>query len=498
MTRQPPSLAHEFRSPLNQILGYCEIAIEDAAAAGVDDLVADLRRIHDAGTRLLAVVESTLAPSIAAVVPLSADVIDREVRGPVDAIAGYSDLAGERAAECGLDSTVADLVKIRDAAHRLLGVVTTNLGTSPGTASSARTVEPTPEVSRSSLVGDILVVDDNAENREILTRRLGRLGHRVTTANDGQEALEKAMAGPCDVMLLDLRMPRMDGFAVLERMKADPRLHEVAVIVLSAADDDVSVTRSIALGAEDHLRKPVDPVFLRTRIDAALEKKRFADRERAYLQKIEEERARSDALLEVILPADIAAELKAEATVRPRRFEDVGVLFCDIVGFTAYSERTPPEVLLEQLQSLVEAQERAAERHGLEKIKTIGDAFLAVAGLGPPVDTAMACVRCGLDMLAAAAEIPPFWQLRIGVHCGPAVAGVVGRKKYQYDVWGDTVNTASRVEHAALPGTVCVTRSTWDRISSRCHGASLGKVEMKGKSPTEIVRIEGTQEKWGE
>ena len=218
MTRQPSSLAHELRSPLNQILGYCEIAIEDAEAAGVDDLVADLQRIHDAGTRLLAVVESTLAPSIASVVPLSADVIDREVRGPVDAIAGYADLAGERAAECGLDSTVSDLAKIRGAAHRLLGVVTANLGVSPVTGAPAGTDRPPPEVGRSPLVGDILVVDDNAENREILSRRLGRLGHRVTTADDGQEAIEKAGAGACDVMLLDLRMPRMDGFSVLDRM----------------------------------------------------------------------------------------------------------------------------------------------------------------------------------------------------------------------------------------------------------------------------------------
>jgi class 3 adenylate cyclase len=127
----------------------------------------------------------------------------------------------------------------------------------------------------------------------------------------------------------------------------------------------------------------------------------------------------------------------------------------------------------------------------LEKIKTIGDSFMATAGLlTPATNPALNCARCGLAMIAAAQALPPHWQIRVGVHVGPVIAGVVGRRKYQYDIWGDTVNTAARMEQAALPGSICVTADTWQRLAAHCEGSGQGKIHIKGKGELDLYRIE--------
>src|SRR6266550_5301296 len=221
-------------------------------------------------------------------------------------------------------------------------------------------------------------------------------------------------------------------------------------------------------------KQTVSPVLLQARIGSCLERKRLRDQETLYLRQIEEEKLRSDELLHVILPRDIAAELKTTHAVKPRRFERVGILFCDIVEFTAYSARRGPEEILSHLRTLVEAFERLCLKHDLEKIKTIGDSFMATAGLVTQLDNpALNCVRCGLEMVVAARELPAQWQVRVGVHVGPVIAGVVGHRKYQYDVWGDAVNTASRMEQAAVAGSVCVNKDTWNVIAEYCCGRIL-------------------------
>ena len=209
------------------------------------------------------------------------------------------------------------------------------------------------------------------------------------------------------------------------------------------------------------------------------------------MREIQVEKRRSEDLLHIILPQDVAEELKATESVKPRRFENAGVLFCDIAGFTAYCDQHSPEEVLTQLQAVVEAFEEITGRHGLEKIKTIGDSFMGTIGLGAPVPSpGLNCVQCGLAMIAAARRLPPFWEVRVGVHVGPVIAGVVGRRKYQYDVWGDTVNLAARMQSAAEPGSICVTASTWRQLEGRCPGRPLGKLEVKGKGALDLFLVE--------
>ena len=135
-------------------------------------------------------------------------------------------------------------------------------------------------------------------------------------------------------------------------------------------------------------------------------------------------------------------------------------------------------------------QEQLTERYGMEKIKTIGDSFMAAAGLLRTCEhPVLACVRCGLEMIQAGRELPPRWELRIGVHSGPLVGGVLGRSQYLFDVIGDTVNTASRVEHHGAPGSVTLTEAAFSQIADVARGESLGSVEVKGKGRLELIRF---------
>jgi class 3 adenylate cyclase len=261
--------------------------------------------------------------------------------------------------------------------------------------------------------------------------------------------------------------------------------------MISALNQVESTVRCIQLGAEDYLTKPFDPTLLRARLGACIEKKRLRDREIVHLRTIDKERRRADELLRAIFPPEIARELKATQAVRPRRYEDVAVLFSDTVGFTRFSDTREPEEIIDLLQRLVERQEELAELHGLEKIKTIGDAFMGAAGLlRPTSDPVLSCVRCGLEMIEAARQLDPPWELRIGIHLGPLVGGVLGRRQYLFDLVGDTVNTASRVESAGIPGAVCLSGAAWQQIDHLAAGRSLGKVDVKGKGEIEIVRFE--------
>ena len=337
----------------------------------------------------------------------------------------------------------------------------------------------------------ILLVEDNEMNRDMLSRRLECRGYEVVIAVDGQQGVDLAQSSHPDLILMDMSLPIIDGWEATRQLKADPVLRHIPVIMISALDEIESVVRCIEIGAEDYLPKPFNPVVLRARIGASLEKKRLRDREVLYLRQIEEEKKRSDELLHVILPHDIVKELKATGMVAPRRHEDVAVLFCDIVGFTPYSATRQPEEIVAALQLLFEAYEELAAQHQMYKIKTIGDSFMSTAGLLVPVpNPVLSAVRCGLEMVTTARDLPAGWDVRVGIHAGPVVAGVVGRKQYLYDLWGDTVNTAARVESHGSKAGVNVSASAFERIKDECEGRSLGLIPVKGKGEMEIFRVE--------
>jgi adenylate cyclase len=504
-------LRHELRTPVNAILGYSEMLLEDD---GPGDIRPDLEKIQSAGRALLGLINEILDPTrlgtgSAEDMEAASARIRHDLRTPVNAILGYSEMLIEDAQASGQDNSVDDLKRIHGAGQKLLVVIDDALRLSAsvrGGVTEARDshVSVMIEQAVSSLRardepdrkaaegGRILVVDDNEINRDMLSRRLVRQGYTPFAAQNGREALERLRAEPFDLVLLDILMPEMNGYQVLEEMKRDPALRHIPVIMISALDEIDSVVRCIEIGAEDYLAKPFNPVLLRARIGASLEKKRLRDREALHLREIQEEKKRSDDLLHVILPHEIVQELKANNVVLPRRHEDVAVLFCDIVGFTPYSASRQPEEIVAALQLLFEAYEELSSKHDMYKIKTIGDSFMSTAGLLiPSRNPVRNAVSCGLEMVQAAKNLPAGWDVRVGIHAGPVVAGVVGRKQYLYDLWGDTVNTAARVESYGAKAGVNVSAACWERLAGLVHGHSLGVIPVKGKGEMEIFRVDG-------
>lgn len=489
----PASLRHDLRAQVGVIVDCCELLLMDSAPPGFHK---DLTKVEAAARRLLALVDDLFEADSAGEVVDHETVRSRlrhELRTPLNHIIGYAEMLLDEAEGGPAASHAADLRKIQHAGRRLTELVEQALHAlnGEGAREEAPAAAEPAEGQVVPLSGRVLVVDDDEVNRDVLSRRLAAQGAEVSVAASGREALDILRSEAFDAVLLDVMMPEMSGYEVLHEMKADTSLRGIPVIMISALDEVESAVRCIRLGAEDYLAKPFDPTLLRARLGACIDKKRLHDREIVHLRTIDEERRRSEGLLHAIFPPEIARELKATKAVRPRRYEKVAVMFTDVVGFTRFAETLDPEHVVTDLQKLVEQQERLAESHGLEKIKTIGDGFMAAAGmLRPMPDPVLACLKCGLDMIAAARGLDPPWDLRIGIHVGPVVGGVLGHRQYLFDVIGDTVNTASRIEGAGASGAVSLSGSAWEQIAHLSVGRSLGLVPVAGRSDVEIVRFE--------
>lgn len=344
--------------------------------------------------------------------------------------------------------------------------------------------------------GRVLVVDDNEANRDLLARRVRRQGHTVSVAEDGISALELMRQEPFDLVLLDIMMPKMNGYQVLEHIKSDPNLRHIPVIVISAVDDINSVVECIELGAEDYLPKPFNAVLLAARISNSMEKKRLRDQERFYLEQLQAEKERSEHLILNILPMPIAEQLKLGQHTIADSFAEVSVLFADIVDFTRISAYHSPIEVVSLLNKIFSAFDQLAEQHGVEKIKTIGDAYMVVGGLPTPrPDHAEAIAEMAFDMLDKIAQFyaetgEPL-SMRIGINTGPVVAGVIGTNKFIYDLWGDTVNIASRMESQGLPGRIQVTAATYNLLGDKYLFEERGVIPIKGKGDVTTYILTG-------
>jgi adenylate cyclase len=330
----------------------------------------------------------------------------------------------------------------------------------------------------------ILLVDDTPANIQ-MAHNILKDTYTIKIATSGAKALGLAKSSPQpDLILLDVMMPEMDGYEVCRRLKADPGTAGIPVIFLTGKTDSGDETRGFELGAVDYVHKPFSPPVVQARVRTQLTL-------REAREQLAEEKRKVDRLLDNMLPPPAVIEIKQTGGVVPRRFENVAVLFCDLVGFTNYCDGHAPEQVVRELGDLFVIFENCARQHRLEKIKTIGDAFLATAGLLEPIDNPLrAAVCCALAISKEAATSGRGWRVRSGVHIGPIMAGIVGQERYQFDVWGDTVNVASRLTGACSPGAVGLTEET----SGRLDGFTVsprGAVELKGKGSVRIVEITG-------
>ena len=318
----------------------------------------------------------------------------------------------------------------------------------------------------------ILIVDDNEDNRYTLRLLLESDGHeRITDASGGKEAIALLEKEKFNLVLLDLMMPDLNGDEVLKIIKANPDSRDIPVVMISADTDTEKVSKCIELGADDYLAKPFNPIILRARIASALRRQSLRALETEYMGKIEQAKKHSENLLRNILPPEIAARLRNGESNIADSFEDATVIFADIVGFGKITARMKAFEIVSCLNQLFSEFDRLAEDFGIEKIKTIGDNYMAVAGVPTPRSGhARAAAKFALDMVAATARLqsrlPVPFLIRVGLHSGPVMAGVIGTRKFAYDVWGDTVNIAARIEAASQPNLVLVSAVTAKQLGA--------------------------------
>lgn len=318
----------------------------------------------------------------------------------------------------------------------------------------------------------ILVVDDAPENIQAISTILRDRGYQVLVAPDGQRALDVLGKVRPDLLLLDVVMPGMDGYEVCRRIKAMPELAEIPIIFLTGKTETEDVVHGFELGAVDYVGKPFNAHELIARVRTHLE-----------IGRLNRENQR---LLLNVLPAPIAERLKKSEGILAERFDEVSVLFTDIVGFTQMSTNLSPTELVELLNRLFSGFDELCDRHQVEKIKTIGDAYMAVGGLPQPrAGHLESLARVALEMHGIVDAIGREHGLavRAGIHVGSAVAGVIGIRKFSYDVWGDTVNVASRLEYHGIPGRVHVSDAVFERLSGTFRFEPRGSIDLRGRGP---------------
>ncbi|HLO51261.1 MAG TPA: adenylate/guanylate cyclase domain-containing protein [Kamptonema sp.] len=362
----------------------------------------------------------------------------------------------------------------------------------------------------STMQANILVVDDTPDNVRLLSTILTEKGYQVRKALNGQRAIATVQEFPPNLILLDVMMPEMNGYEVCAKLKASSKTSSIPVIFLSALDDASDKVKAFDVGAVDYITKPFQDKEVLARVANQLtiqnqqrqlqEKTNQLEECVGRLQNEIKERQgaelalrlaqkKSDHLLLNILPAAIVENLKKGEGTAAERFDSATVLFADIVGFTSLAARISPLELVNFLNQIFSKFDQLTEKHGLEKIKTSGDAYMVAGGV--PVaraDHVEAIANMALDMQDAIANFPtdtgePF-QIRIGIHTGPVVAGVIGTKKFIYDLWGDTVNVASRMESQGLPGYIQVTTDIYDQLKDRYVFEERGAIAIKGKGET--------------
>ncbi|MFE4107154.1 adenylate/guanylate cyclase domain-containing protein [Almyronema epifaneia] len=379
--------------------------------------------------------------------------------------------------------------------------------------------------------GKILVVDDAPDVVKLLSEFLGGSGYEVCGVDRSSQVLSVALAHKPELILLDAHMPKPDGYAVCQQLKQTSELRQIPVIFMSVSEEKWDKVNAFAVGGADYITKPIWFEELLARVNSHLTTYRLqkrlqlqtqraltasgqspllADLQRMLHRQTEilkrqnerlqqeiyereqaeqallQEKQKSEQLLLNILPRAIVEQLKQFEGSLAERFDEATILFADIVNFTPLAANVVPLELVNLLNQVFSAFDRLVDQYGLEKIKTIGDAYMVAGGLPiPQADHPEVVMEMAIAMQEVIASFTrdneePL-QLRIGINTGAVVAGVIGIRKFSYDLWGDAVNIASRMEAQGVPGKIQVTEQTYQKLKHKYEFEPGGEIQVKGR-----------------
>jgi class 3 adenylate cyclase/CheY-like chemotaxis protein len=314
----------------------------------------------------------------------------------------------------------------------------------------------------------ILIAEDENIIAKDIARSVKKLGYHVLDfARTGDDAVKKAMELKPDLILMDIMLDgKTNGIEAAQKLKSSL---DIPVIYLTALADEETLNRAKITEPFGYILKPFDEKTLHSSIEMALYKHQINFKLKEKTFELEEEKKRSDKLLNNILPGEIIQELKEKGIITPREYKLVTLLFTDFQGFTSLSAKMSPNKLVDELNDIFKSFDAIVSKHGLEKLKTIGDSYMAACGLPKEnSDHALKVILAAIEMRDYLCErnktTDHQWKMRIGIHSGSVIAGVIGKNKFAYDVWGDTVNIASKMEKHSKPGEINITGNTLNLI----------------------------------
>ncbi len=347
----------------------------------------------------------------------------------------------------------------------------------------------------------ILIAEDESVIAIDIARTLERLAYKVIGyCRTGKEVINKAGELKPDLILMDIMLEGdITGIDAADEIM---NLYNIPVIYLTAFADTVTLEKAKLTEPFGYILKPYDERTLHTSIEMALYKNEINKKLRERTEELKAEKEKSDSLLQNILPLPIIKELKEKGVIVPRFYESVTLLFTDFEGFTQLASSMPPGELVSELNDIFKSFDLLINKYGLEKLKTIGDSYMV--GGGFPIESnnhAINIIKAALEMnqviVARNKNSKHKWKMRLGAHSGNIVAGVVGKMKYTYDVWGNTVNLASKMERQSIPGMINITSATYELIKDEFHCEYRGSVEIPGNGNIDMYFVLGYKNKSG-
>lgn len=347
----------------------------------------------------------------------------------------------------------------------------------------------------------ILIADTSKEVVEEISNILASTnnGYSIVTTCEGKSACEKAIEYNPDLIILDWELSAENGSKIIKLLRNNALTKEIPIILLTNSNN---LEQAFNAGATDFLNKPINPSKLLLRIETTLsfsqslkaiqEQQQKIERQAQELEEqkliIAKQSEKTDQLLLNILPYEIAEQLKKKGTAKPKLYKKVTVMFTDFKDFSKISATLSPEELIEALSFYFENFDEIIGKHYIEKIKTIGDAYMCAGGLplknrSNPFDITLAALNI-LNFINTQKQInlennKPVWECRIGIHTGEVIAGVIGKRKFAYDIWGDTVNTASRMESNGEVGRINISGDTYNEIKDFFECEYRGKINVR-------------------